>query len=309
MRPKRPPALNARAGTTNVNSRRRRTVVCPPSSMSFLIFILLVFNWACRQVSDLQVRIEELEQENTRLRVALGDVMEMQLDSAASARNSLKRAQAALLPNFDHVRNNIRLHAEGIFQPPARGERGSPVDPVGLPPVPPRMSYAHMSHSYHDSIHETYPVLHWPQFQSDADRIYMEKGFSGMSKESVGLFFAVLACGCLNLGPASGGSPDPDSEGPRCYELACQAVTPWPTKCSIVHVQLFLLLSIYAAETNMKCGGSLWLACAIRTAQDLGLHLEDGSESYPEAEMRRRLWWAIYTRDRLVISPRRATHC
>ncbi|KAJ4337246.1 hypothetical protein N0V95_008383 [Ascochyta clinopodiicola] len=61
-----------------------------------------------------------------------------------------------------------------------------------------------------------------------------------------------------------------------------------------------LLLSIFAAESNMRQVGSMWLASAVRAAQELCINTELESWPVVEGEMRRRLWWALYSRDRLT---------
>ncbi|CAK7230449.1 hypothetical protein SCUCBS95973_007577 [Sporothrix curviconia] len=54
---------------------------------------------------------------------------------------------------------------------------------------------------------------------------------------------------------------------------------------------------IATALTATTMAAWTWLGSAVRLAQGVGLHIESGS-SDPSAEMRRRLWWALYILDR-----------
>lgn len=118
-----------------------------------------------------------------------------------------------------------------------------------------------------------------------------------MSKEWVGMYFAVLSLGCLNI---ADGTPHARNGGTEFYDIASQAVTPWPQDPTIVHARLLFLLGLYATENNMKSAGSMWFACAARVALALSLNRSDPTHSASEAEVRKRLWWAIYVQDRYV---------
>ncbi|KAF2124646.1 hypothetical protein P153DRAFT_390119 [Dothidotthia symphoricarpi CBS 119687] len=260
-----------------------------------------------KQVQDLQSQIAELTQINTHLRTKAtvgepnADRTEMKRRrSSAQIGTSLvtERASAPVLSNFSYVRENIRSHSQGIFDTP-HPKSSLPIDrSSGLPEVPLRVDYAHLSRSYHDSIHEWYPAIHWPTFQREVDEVYAARSFQGMSREWVGLFFAVLACGSLL--PASGPSGPVVARGKAFFDIAIQTMTPMPENFVYTHAQLALLLSIFATESNMKSTGSIWLASAVRIAQELSLNSEHESWPAVEAELRRRLWWAIYVRDRLT---------
>jgi hypothetical protein len=75
---------------------------------------------------------------------------------------------------------------------------------------------------------------------------------------------------------------------------------------SLEVLQALLLLSIHLL-TNMqlnRCWASV--GCLLRTAQGLGLHLDPTTWNIPplEKEMRKRLWWGIYSLDRYLIMSR-----
>lgn len=264
---------------------------------------------APRQVQDLQSRVAELTQQNNQLLTKVGESMDIDSvpskahldESLDSLRVSTRRLPVPVMSNFDHVRRNIRAHSRGIFDFPVR-EQHRPNPDFAMEPVelPARADIEHLARLYHDSVHEAYPILHWPAFQEEVDQLYTQRSFRGLSKEWVGLFFAVLACGCLAVPPTAIPSSGANS-GTIFYDLASRSMAPWPDQPNIVHARLLLLLSIYATEHDMKFAGSMWLASAIRVAQELALHTERNNAPFVEAEMRRRLWWSIYIRERSVV--------
>jgi hypothetical protein len=231
-----------------------------------------------------------------------GQAVSLTLERPVSSPIVSKRVPARAINGFDTVRRNIGIQSRGIFSPPARERNGpttvSASNSAHIPELPSRSDFAHISRSYLDSIHEAYPILYWPTFQAEIDQAYTERDLRGFSQEWIGLFFAALACGHLNL-PANS-SLRVAGNGYRFYDIAAQIMTPWPQELAIIHVQTRLLLSLYAMESNMKPAGSMWLASGIRVAQLLALNVEDETKSLVEAEIRRRLWWALYVRDRSV---------
>lgn len=208
------------------------------------------------------------------------------------------RIAAPVMRNFDHVRDNIRQHSQGIFNIP--DQRASvPVESgSALPDLPPRADFARLSRLYLDSIHEWYPILHWPSFQLEVDEMYTGRTLEGMAREWIALFFAVLACGTLQTEPPQQGLNRSVLKGSSYFEIAIQNLAPWSQDVSLEHAQAAFLLSIYAAECNWISVGSMWLASAVRAAQELNVHCESHSGSTIDSEIRRRLWWALYARDR-----------
>jgi hypothetical protein len=204
------------------------------------------------------------------------------------------------MSNFDPVRKNIRVHSRGIFDLPSQLRWNNTPTPVAsdFPEMPIRSDFAHLSRAYLDSIHESFPILHWPTFQHEVDQIYTARSFQGTSREWIGLFFAVLACGTLQTPTNSPGLLKGANNGTRYFEIATHALTPWPHELMTTHAKASLLLSIFATESNMKSAGSILLASAARIAQSLGLNSETESWPIDEGEMRRRLWWSIYAWDR-----------
>jgi hypothetical protein len=264
-----------------------------------------------RQVQDLQSQIAELTQINTHLRIKKSDEEDFGQErtevkrrhSEAQSETALSgshRIAAPVIRNFDHVRENIRGHSRGIFSTlymPSvvrTDTRPAPFE------VPQRADFAHLSRSYYDCVHEWYPVLHWPTFQHEVDEIYAARTFEGATREWIGLFFAVLACGTLQGNTAPHGTAQFPSVGATYFELATQALTPWPQTLTIEYAQAAFLLSVFSGEQNWRSIGSMWLSSAVRAAQEMNVHCDLNTGSLVDSEIRRRLWWALYTRDRYV---------
>lgn len=209
-----------------------------------------------------------------------------------------QRIVAPVMRNFEHVRDNIRAHSRGIFI--TSQQHSGPNSPLisATPEVPPRAEFAILSRAYMDSIHEWYPVIHWPTFQSEMDEMYTVRSLAGKAKDWIGLFFAVLACGTLHARTDSQSATHTLPDGTAYFESAIQALMPWTQDPTIRYTQAAFLLSVYATERNRRPLGSMWLGTAARAAQELNMHSAINVGSVVEGETRRRVWWAIYTRDR-----------
>ncbi|KAG0208133.1 hypothetical protein BGX33_006460 [Mortierella sp. NVP41] len=65
-------------------------------------------------------------------------------------------------------------------------------------------------------------------------------------------------------------------------------------------IQALLLMSHHQYAVGNYSGGWLYTGMATRIAHDIGLHRQDFQVNEPlEAEIRRRVWWAVYIADRL----------
>ncbi|KAL6703964.1 hypothetical protein ACN47E_008902 [Coniothyrium glycines] len=263
-----------------------------------------------KQVQDLQTQIAELTQMNTQLRTKVPekDVFESERMDMKRRHSDIhmryegapQRIAAPILNDFDHVRSNIRKYSQGIFSTPHQVPSGLRHLSGRRPDLPPRADFTHLSRSYLDTIQEWYPVLHWPSFQHEADEVYISRSFEGVSREWMGLFFAVLACGTLQSAAYAEPLSKSKHAGLAYFDIACDALSPWAQSLTMTHVQAALLVSIFATERNMKSSGSMWLASAVRAAQELQIHSQVDAFSNIESEMRRRVWWAIYARDRIT---------
>lgn len=208
------------------------------------------------------------------------------------------RVPPPVMRNFDHVRDNIRTHSQSIFsiphhKAPTSGRPGS-----ASSDLPPRTEFVRLSRSYLDTVHEWYPILDLATFQHEVDAIYTRGSLTGMTREWVALFFAVLACGSLQSPASQHGAAPTKLQGSSYFVVASQSLMPWPQDISIRYTQAALLLSIFSDEHNWKSEGSMWLGSAVRAAQELNVHYESDTSSAADAETRRRIWWTLYVRDR-----------
>lgn len=263
-----------------------------------------------KQVQDLQSQIAELTHMNSQLRTKVSDKDPWDTERTDTKRR-LSEAHAGTLPgprqvsfstlnNFEHVRSNIRTHSKGVFHTPHQTLSSAAVSNWCPSEIPARADFAYLARSYLETTHEWYPAVHWPTFQREVDEVYMSKTFEGCSREWVGLFFAVLACGSLQTGAEHMSSLTTASKGQAMYETATAVLQPWPQESSVTFAQAALLLSIYATESNIRSVGSMWLASAARMAQDLEICPEVDCWPVVDGEIRRRLWWSIYVRDRII---------
>jgi hypothetical protein len=303
-------APSALAGITSANLLRKQIGGCLRSSEPIHQVLLLHADSPFRQVQDLQSQIAELTQMNSQLRTKTTTKEEPIVERADTKRrlsdshNGQQAARLKLTPtvmrDFDHVQRNIQIYSQGIFSTPHLRASAPLEEGSGLPEVPPRADFAHLSRSYLNYVHTWYPALHWPTFSQQVDEVYTARSFHGMPREWIGLFFAVLACGSLEISATPGSLLGTPNRGLSFFDVATQALTPWPQDLTIVHAQVALLLSIFATESNLKAIGSMWLSNAVRAAQELYINTEIESWPIVDGEIRRRLWWSIYSRDRYV---------
>lgn len=263
-----------------------------------------------KQVQDLQSQIAELTQLNTQLRTQMPDSVSPDIDrldmkrrhsdTYAHHETGLRHVPVPIMHDFDHVRDNVRMRAKGIFSTPHFVRSESTNVGSELPELPSRAVFNRLTRSYLESVHEWYPAVYWPTFQQEADAIYAHKGFGEVAREWIGLFFAVLACGSLHEIVLADSLATSKASGIKYFDEACNALSPWPHAFTITHVQAALLVSIFAAENNTQSLGSIWLGYAVVAAQGLYLYAQADSASSIENEVRRRLWWSIYVRDRIT---------
>lgn len=197
------------------------------------------------------------------------------------------------------VRSHIRDFSRGVFKPPP------PYRPIACQPHFLHPSFplpeVHVGEallsSYYQAIHNTIPILHWPQFVQAYDSIKHKKDTEGIAPEWGSVLFAVFACGILY-------NTDPNIRmlyplnGKEYINVSRQLTDLFNDEFSIEHVQSALLTSVFLCELNCKSAGWTWLGVTVRIAQDIGLHRDSGPWPVVEGEMRRRVWWGIYAWDR-----------
>lgn len=263
-----------------------------------------------KQVQDLERQLAHAKQQIQQLR-SMASSGQMELDTSAppAAVASLEvptvgsRPQSLQRPlpphDFSRVRKALRNHGRGIFKPPVpyRQHSGQTLFNPPRPSLPPKHVADRLLESYHASIHAVFPILHWPTFLHEYDRIYKAGGLQGMPPVWCSLLFTVLAVGAV-FSTESGTRRQ--QLGQEYIQTSMMMWDMWEDDFAVDHVRMALLASILLYEMNLKSAAWTWLGSSVRISQDIGLHREAGCRPTMEGEMRRRVWWTVYVWDRLL---------
>ena len=194
------------------------------------------------------------------------------------------------------MRSSLQKIGAGLFKPPYPYNVQASIKRLpdsGLPGLPPRHLADQILGQYFVSFHQTLPILHWPSFINQFEAVYRDGSLRLVPCIWGALFFAVLACGTIQR---------VRQDGHYYLEISQKLVDPWDEDLYLDHARCALLRSIVLVENNYKSAGWVCLGSAVHIAQDIGLYCEAGKWPSAEEEMRRRVWWSIYTCDRLVVA-------
>jgi Fungal specific transcription factor domain len=259
-----------------------------------------------RQFQDLERQLQQAQQQLAQFRsIEPKGALAMDLDPgsppshAAEARPvgspPPRREKPAILQDFSQVRANLRDYGRGLLQVPTPYREAVPQgnQPLEIPDLPSRHTADRLLASYHENFHLQFPILHWPTFKSECDQLYRKNSLAALGNAWGAVFLCVLACGTLQ-------SSDPSQSlgGKAFLTTAIAMANLWQDEFSIHEARMAFLAGVIFTELNLKSAGWLWLGSAIRISQDIGLHVESEPWSPIEGEMRRRLWYCIYTWDR-----------
>ncbi|KAI0143037.1 fungal-specific transcription factor domain-containing protein [Xylariaceae sp. FL1272] len=265
-----------------------------------------------KQVQDLEKQVERVRRENSHLKRSLADrvgVSHMDVDSINPEQGLLQlpelhsepRKRKRVTPMYDHsrLRDDFRSASKGLFRAPApyRPQSDAPIfEPMRLP-LPAWLTTDNLLDSYYRNVHMMAPILYYPEFRRKVEELYQHNDIRQLPPSWSALFFAVLALGHLfSTDPV----PDRSTQAGEFMETAKSFLDPWANDFVLDDVRTFFLMSLALNEMNLKSAAWIWLGRAVRSAQDLDLHLEVGLRSRVEADMRRRVWWAIYVFDRTM---------
>ncbi|WEW54784.1 hypothetical protein PRK78_000209 [Emydomyces testavorans] len=200
--------------------------------------------------------------------------------------------------NYASVCSRMRLYGQGLINFPLTPSYIRPQSTLttDFPPLPPKSVADVLLRHYFSCIHSVFPILHWPALLDDYDRIYRAGSLRGVPRGWASVFFAVLACGSLH-------SLDPAlmAKGSEYIQTSFTLTDLWQDGFSVDPARAAMLISLFLYENNLKSASWVWLGCAVRIAQDLGLHVESGAWTPLDAEMRRRIWWSLYAWERVVV--------
>jgi hypothetical protein len=148
--------------------------------------------------------------------------------------------------------------------------------------------------TYHDQVQRQAPMIHWPSFKQQWEKVRDAGNFMGIPQTWVALFFIVLACGTLQASSRA----ISDTDGMRFYVIAARLLNTWTDNLQVDHARTALLISVFLYEQNIRSASWVWLGTAIRMSQEVGLECENGPWPPMELEGRTRTYWAIVCWDR-----------
>ncbi|KAI8634325.1 fungal-specific transcription factor domain-containing protein [Xylariaceae sp. FL1651] len=265
-----------------------------------------------KQVQDLEKQVERVRRENSNLKRNLAERMggaHMDIDPEGVDQVALrlpdpnseprKRKRASAIHDHTRARAPFRSVSKGLLKAPApyRPWPNSAFFDQVRPSLPAKLTTDKLLAAYYAAVHVMTPVIHWPTFQHDVDRIYQSNDLRQVPASWLSMFFAVLALGSLF---SADSIPDRALQAGEFMEASRSLTDPWADDFVLDDVRVLFLTSLALNEMNLKTAAWTWLGKAVHSAQDLDLHLEVGIRSRVEADMRRRVWWAIYILDRTL---------
>ena len=202
--------------------------------------------------------------------------------------------------NLSNACSNMRLYGQGLinFPPAPSAIPRQQILTTDMPSLPPAGTVDALLRPYFSCIHSVFPLFHWSTFMNEYERISRSGSFRGISRGWVASFFSTLACGSLH-------SLDPGliAKGKEYLQTSVNLIDLWQDAFSVEQVQASIQISMFLYEFNLKSASWVWVGSAVRIAQDIGLHVQFGPSTSFEAEVRRRLWWAVYVWERYVDLP------
>lgn len=257
-----------------------------------------------RQVQDLEKQLQAAKNTIISLRAQTG---ELKISSAVPdnlkipdiSANPQRRPHPPPPHNITDVRSTIRNYSKGVFKPPPPYRQvGKQSDfPHPIPELPKRAISDHILSQYYSTFHAVAPILHWPTFIKDVERVYEKGTLSEEPPTWSSVLFGVYACGMISVTDKAVRAIYPDS-GRQFIECSRMMTDLFNDEFQLDHCRSALLISIFMTELNCKSAGWTWLGSTIRIAQDIGLHRESGPWGIVDNEMRRRVWWGVYVWDR-----------
>ncbi|KAJ5361995.1 hypothetical protein N7541_002839 [Penicillium brevicompactum] len=209
----------------------------------------------------------------------------------------VRRSKTPIAQDFSEVRSNLRHYGRGIMKVPTpyRAQGAESLVTGNAPELPPKRLADHLVAQYFNCVHSGLPVLHWPTFTAEYEKVYRSGTLLGVSNEWAAVLFGVFACGNIHTT-----EPNREEEGKKYVRISCGIIDVWHDNFNLDRARAALLASIFLYEVNSKSASWVWIASAVRVAQEIGLHLDSGPWPAIEGEMRKRVWWGLYAWDRLL---------
>ena len=220
-----------------------------------------------------------------------------ELSDMPSVDRSPQRFLKAKIPQdlSPDVRTYLTDYGRGLLKAPMRSittRRDAECQAADLASLPPAQVANTLLYQYEQGVHRYFPVIHWPTLLSTRNAIYSGAAPSAFPRSAVALLFSVFACGCL-----FGQTMDSYDHG-RQYLAMADSIDMSIDELHIDRVRTALLASIFLIEVNDRPSAWRRLGATIRIAQNLSLHISGGQWSTVEGEMRKRIWYSLYSLDR-----------
>ncbi|KAJ5642349.1 hypothetical protein N7490_006349 [Penicillium lividum] len=257
-----------------------------------------------KQVQDMEKQIDYLKDELMKARAARLRPDHMDVDDAQPLvklpeidYKPARRLKISINEDLSAVRRNLRQHGRGMLKVPTPYQQQGAKSLVSgdVTALPPKDVADNLMAQYFNCVHSVLPVLHWPSFTAEYDQVYQKGSLAGVSSEWAAVLFGVFACGAVHTV-----DPSREEQGKGFVRISSGIIDVWEDTFSLDRARAALLCSIFLYEVNSKSASWVWIGSAIRVAQEIGLHIESGPWPALEGEMRKRLWWGLYTWDRLL---------
>jgi hypothetical protein len=161
--------------------------------------------------------------------------------------------------------------------------------------------------AYFSRFHFLMPIIDKPSFMRNYAYLMDHREDQQLARTQtafIAMVFALFACAAqLVEDPRLKGEKEDDGGmGMVYYERALILHYISHASMQIAHVQCFVLMSSFLCSVNCLPQAWLLIGQAVRAAQDLGLHRSPERLIIPviEKETRRKIWWGVYTLDRML---------
>ncbi|KAH8830218.1 fungal-specific transcription factor domain-containing protein [Flagelloscypha sp. PMI_526] len=161
--------------------------------------------------------------------------------------------------------------------------------------------------TYFSRLHYLMPVIDKPSFAHQYRHLMDNTHDFNLARSEtafIALVFAVFACAASLVDDPrlKTGTSDDGGMGMVYYERALILQYISHARIQPAHVQCFILLSSFLCSVNCLPQAWILVGQAVRTGQDVGLHRSPRRLQIPplEKELRRKIWWGVYTLDRML---------
>ncbi|KAF9249823.1 transcriptional regulator family: Fungal Specific TF [Penicillium roqueforti] len=259
-----------------------------------------------KQVQDLEKQLQTTKQQLQHLQTGMMRPDRMvDVDEGVSQMIKLpeieyrpvRRSRAPIPQDFSDVRSNLRDYGQGIMKVPTpyRQQGAESLVTRNAPILPAKKIADQLLAQYFSCIHSVLPVLHWPIFIAEYEKVYRMGSLLGVSNEWAAVLFGVFACGVIHTN-----DEDREEQGKKYVRTSCGIIDVWHDVFNLDRARAALLASIFLYEVNSKSASWVWIGSAVRVAQEIGLHIDSGPWPAVEGEMRKRVWWGLYAWDRIL---------